>query len=59
MDKNIDIKLSTDMPIKSWLEYWFDVYAKRTVKQSTAVFYHGYINRSYHTAYRSVQALRA
>lgn len=44
MDKNIDIKLSTDMTLKSWLEYWFDVYAKRTVKQSTAVSYHGYIN---------------
>ena len=53
MDKNIDIKLSTDMSLKSWLEYWFEVYAKRTVKQSTAVSYHGYING------HIVQALRA
>lgn len=43
MNNITDIKLSTDMTLKAWLEYWFEVYAKRTVKQSTAVSYHGYI----------------
>lgn len=44
MDKKTDIELSRDMTLKLWLEYWFDVYAKRTVKQSTAVSYHGVIS---------------
>ncbi|MGN0606967.1 MAG: tyrosine-type recombinase/integrase [Oscillospiraceae bacterium] len=44
MNNITDIKLSADMTLKEWLEYWFEVYTKRTVKQSTAVSYHGYIN---------------
>ena len=31
------------MTIKEWLEYWFEVYAKRNIKQSTAISYIGYI----------------
>ncbi|MGN1134774.1 MAG: N-terminal phage integrase SAM-like domain-containing protein [Oscillospiraceae bacterium] len=44
MNIDPDIELSADMTLKEWLEYWFEVYTKRTVKQSTAVSYHGYIN---------------
>ena len=44
MNTIIDVELSTEMTLKAWLEYWFEVYAKRTVKQSTAVSYYGYIN---------------
>lgn len=43
MDTIISIELNTNMTLKEWFEYWFEVYAKRTVKQSTAVSYHGYI----------------
>ena len=39
MNTIIDVELSTEMTLKAWLEYWFEVYAKRTVKQSTAVSY--------------------
>lgn len=44
MNTIINVELSTEMTLKAWLEYWFEVYAKRTVKQSTAVSYYGYIN---------------
>ena len=41
MNTIINIELSTGMTLTEWLEYWFEVYAKRTVKQSTAVSYYG------------------
>lgn len=44
MNTIINVELSTDMTLTEWLEYWFEIYAKRTVKQSTAVSYYGYIN---------------
>ncbi len=33
-----------DGTMKEWLQYWFEVYAKRNIKQSTAISYIGYIN---------------
>lgn len=39
-----NIVISTDMTIEDWLHYWYEVYAKRNIKQSTAVSYIGYIN---------------
>lgn len=44
MNTIINVELSTDMTLTEWMEYWFEIYAKRTVKQSTAVSYYGYIN---------------
>lgn len=41
---NNDIILKNSMTLEEWLSYWFETYAKRTVKQSTAVSYIGYIN---------------
>lgn len=43
MNTITNIELTPNMSLKDWLEYWFEVYSKRTVKQSTAVSYHGYI----------------
>lgn len=36
--------LSPEMTLSEWLAYWFETYAKRTIKQSTAISYRGYIN---------------
>lgn len=36
--------LNDNIALSTWLEYWFDNYAKRTIKQSTAISYRGYIN---------------
>ncbi len=33
-----------NMTLEQWLTYWFDTYAKRSIKQSTAISYIGYIN---------------
>lgn len=40
-EKNI----SSEMTVAEWLNYWYNTYALRTIKQSTAVSYRGYINR--------------
>lgn len=39
----VNTELNADMTLENWLLYWFEVYAKRTIKQSTAVSYYGYI----------------
>jgi len=36
--------LDINMTLSDWLEYWFENYARRTVKRSTAISYRGYIN---------------
>lgn len=36
--------ISAEMTVEQWLIYWFEAYAKRTIKQSTAISYRGYIN---------------
>lgn len=40
----LDFALDKEMSFGNWLNYWFENYVKRTVKQSTAVSYYGYIN---------------
>ncbi|MGN0643328.1 MAG: tyrosine-type recombinase/integrase [Huintestinicola sp.] len=40
----MEIILKDEMEFGDWLGYWYETYAKRTVKQSTAVSYDGYIN---------------
>lgn len=37
----------SDMMIEEWLNYWFEIYAKRNIKQSTAISYIGYINNHF------------
>ena len=37
------MKLNNDITIECWLNHWYDTYAKRTIKQSTAISYRGYI----------------
>lgn len=39
-----EIVLNNSMTLEEWLSYWFETYARRTIKQSTAVSYMGYIN---------------
>lgn len=36
MNTIINVELSADMTLKSWLEYWFEVYAKRTVRGTSS-----------------------
>ena len=40
-------KISPNMSLEKWLNYWFDTYAFRAVKQSTAVSYKGYIKNHF------------
>lgn len=44
MNELLTVELGSEMQLGEWLTYWFETYAKRTVKQSTAVSYIGYIN---------------
>lgn len=38
-------EITEDMTLTEWLNYWYDMYAMRSVKHSTAVSYRGYIDR--------------
>lgn len=35
--------INNDMTLEKWLDYWYETFAKRIIKQSTAISYKGYI----------------
>lgn len=42
IDKEL-LYMNGNLTLNEWLDYWFQTYAKRTVKRSTAISYLGYI----------------
>ena len=43
MEKQLEV--SSGITLAQWLDYWYESYAKRTVRRATAISYEGYIKR--------------